>query len=370
MQYMTKSIILLLLTCMPLVGVAQGRLSLQTDISKILVHTSSINFDAKKNSFGFSLSYATRTNPDNESYARRGLPWVGLSLSYLDYGDPHIGKVYSIIPSVHFRHHVSDKIHLESVVGIGAGFATRYYDRQPWSDTLYNALGSHINNSTKLSEILYYHLPSQDLISISLGLQHVSSSAASAPNFGINNLSLALGYHFTYPERPPYGKPVKAKAAHKRDGVAIGYTFTTDRVVLGYEFPIYTFSYKHHWVDTSKLASWYIGAEVIYNSKRKVLLAFRHQQPEDLRTSQFLAYYISGGREWYMGDFGLCLGAQIGIDVYSGKFTHLEKPTLYYYPFNKNYSKQNLFRNTFLGLGLCTKFVNAQYLDMTLGTFF
>ncbi len=364
-----RILILLLL----LIGIdkahAQSRFSAGADLSQIIVHTDNINFESERSSYGFMLSYTRNTNPENESYKKRGLPKVSLNFYYADPGLDGLGKMLGFIPSLSFVHTISDKWHLESTVGVGIGYATKYYDRQPWSDTIYNALGSHWNNFTRFSENLFYTLPSGNQLSLALAFAHLSSSSSSAPNYGINAASVGLGYHWIKPGTPPYGKPLQAHAATSRNSLHMGFSWTIDKRVVGLAFPIFTVGYKHHWVNPERLASWFVGAEIIRNNKSLAILDWRQMNYIDRPLSRELEYYLMVGREWYIGDFGVCLGIDLGYNGDTRKFDHLEKPTLFYYPFNIDYSTQSLWRNLYLGLGLCTRLANAQYLDLTIGTF-
>ncbi len=359
-------LVLLIVQC----GYSQSRVSVGADLSKVLVHTGNINFESTSPAYGIHIAYSRKTNPQNDSYEARGTPVVGLNLYYADYNNKGLGKTFGFYPSLNFIHKISKRLHMETSVGIGFGYATKFFNRQPWEDTLYNALGSHWNNFTRFSESVYYSIKGGDQVSLGVSFNHVSSSSASAPNFGLNSASVGLGYHFINSSKPPYGKAVNAEASSHRDAVHLGYTFTTDKQVVGLTFPIYTIGYKHHWVSPSRLASWFVGAEVIHNAKSKTILDFGVYEYRERVVSDNLEYYIMLGREWYMGNFGFCLSIDVGYSANTQKFAHLEKPTLFYYPFNTNYSTQSVIRNLYLGVGLCTRLSNAQYLDLTIGTYF
>ncbi len=363
-----KTVLLLCLTSFYVQS--QSRISISSDMAKLLVHTDNINFSSEAPAYGFMLSYTRATNPLNDSYKARGTPLVGLNLYYLDYGLKGLGKAIGLIPAVSFVHHISSRIHLESTIGIGLGYVTKYYNRQPWSDTFYNALGSHFNNFTRFAESAFIQLNNGDALSLNMSFSHLSSSSSSAPNFGTNLAAVGIGYHFIDAEHPAYGRPIKSHASSSRDAVYLGYSFTTDKQVVGLTFPVYTIGYRHHWVSPTRLASWFLGAEIIHDYKDKSILSWRRVHYDKVKLSDRLAYYLTMGREWYMGDFGFSLGINVGYSGDTRKFVHLEKPTLYYYPFNTDYSTQSLLRNLYLGVGLCTELSNAQYLDMTLGTYF
>ncbi len=365
-----RILVLLLLLLANTLANCQSRWGLSYDASRLYVHTENISFDAAKQGHGIMLSYGRHTNPQNESYSKRGLPIVGLNIYYTDFGIKGVGDAFGFFPSVSFEHRLAERWHLETILGVGLGYATKYYSRQPWEDTTYNAIGSHFNNFTRLSENLFYTLNNGNQISLSLALAHVSSSASSAPNYGINAGSLGIGYHMTEEASPKYGKPIEAHPAATRNAVQMGYAFTTDKRAVGLTFPIYTISYKHYWINKASLAAWLLGAEIIHNSKNRDILHWRDMRYNKPKFSQDLQYYLMVGREWYIGDFGVCLLVDLGYNSSTRKFDHLEKPTLFYYPFNTDYSTQSAWRNIYLGMGLCTKMANAQYLDFSLGTYF
>ncbi len=349
----------------------QSYLSIGADYAKVFAHTNNVYYEAPPFSLGMSLALDVNTNPESISYLDRNLPLVGVELYYLDYRESGLGKVIGLVPRASFQKKWTPKLTTDIRVGLGIAYATKHYDRNPWSDTVYNALGSHWNNMTDITLNLTYQFDEHSRLNIGGGLMHVSSSATSAPNYGINNFKFGVRYGYVLNPDYKYGKKQQHNAlSQNRHALSLGYGLSTDKSYIGATFPVYIFQYNYQMVQPDRSAFWYIGAELENNYKTEKILQWR---AIDTVRSSFMdnsAIYLTLGREWFMGDFGLRLGGAIGYSFAADEFTHLLKPTLIYYPYNIDYGDQNIWKNMYLGLGLTSFTFNAQYMEFSLGTFF
>ncbi len=349
----------------------QAYWSMGADAAKVFSHTQNVYYQAPPYSLGLSVAMDAETNPQNISYRLRNTPRVGVQFYYLDYRDLGMGKVYGLMPRVSFVRHWSSCFSTDIRVAIGVAYATRHYDRVPWSDTIYNALGSNWNNMTELALNLNYKLDMRSRLSLSAGLMHVSSSAASAPNYGINNLKWGVNYSYAFRPDYKYGKTLEEAALNEnRHSLSLGLGITSDKTIPGATFPVYIFQYMYQFMQPTRLALWYLGVEWEYNATKEKLLQWRSIDKPKGSIRNRSAVFLTLGREWFMGDFGLRLGGAIGYSFVDEKFMHLLKPTLIYYPFNINYADQNIWKSMYLGLGLTSFTFNAQYLELSLGTNF
>ncbi|WP_226389894.1 acyloxyacyl hydrolase [Penaeicola halotolerans] len=182
---------------------AQRYLSLSAGPGNTLAHHEEINA-IKGNPFIMRLDYAAKLQ-GRAYHERLGNPLSGLSLTFIDHGDPSTGRSYALStflqPTI-----ISGKRHaLSGRMSVGAAYIEKPFDEA--RNPLQFAIGSHLNffvethlvYEAKLSERWGMHLQG--------GILHLSNAAARQPNAGLNILTASVGTTYQLSSE---GKPALA----------------------------------------------------------------------------------------------------------------------------------------------------------------
>ena len=246
-------------------------------------------------------------------------PSVGLSLLYLDLGEPRtLGAAIGLFPTVDLKILRSRPLSILVQVGTGIAYLTRHYDQV--DNPTNNGIGSALNCMAHLKLKLETPLSSRLKLQIGGSFTHFSNGAAHLPNFGINvpALDISLRYHVSSDTEGVFIRHFLSKKATKKYGLTVqaGMALSETGVPRGPQYPIYGTSLSVY-RNISRINRLHLG--VSYEQNRVVAeyglhaAEFKTQQ-EAWKGGERVMGFVE--EEFLFGNVGLLL--QTG--VYSKKY--------------------------------------------------
>ena len=118
-------------------------------------------------------------------------PDVGLSFTYFDYGNDHLGQSLGAIAYVDFYLLRMGRIESKFKLGTGLGIHDKPYNHETNNQNI--ALGSAISESMQIRLGLNYKLSDRLKITTAFTISHFSSAAYIQPNKGLNVATANIG---------------------------------------------------------------------------------------------------------------------------------------------------------------------------------
>jgi hypothetical protein len=167
-------------------------LEANTCIGTIIRHSKRLIIPPTKNTLGVEIHASRQLNGQKIWHEWQGFPSVGVSLMYLDLGEPKaIGSAIGVFPTIDFKILKRGPLSISSQIGTGIGYLTRHYDQ--FDNPTYNAVGSSINCMIHLKLRGDIHLTPQFKAHIGGSFTHFSNGGARLPNLGVNIPALEMG---------------------------------------------------------------------------------------------------------------------------------------------------------------------------------
>lgn len=342
---------------------AQG-ITVSPFAGQIKKHKEDLLYNTPEMSYGIGVKY-TFDLPDSPWQHYWARPELSLSTYYLDFGDEEVlGRSISIMPEMAFSALSSPNWKVQAGMGIGIGYLTRKYDIL--SNPTNNAIGSNINNATKIFLQMNYQLTDRHSIGVGGNLFHFSNGLTKSPNSGINVFALEANYRYTLgPQRQVEEAPLpKNYPDYKRCGIDIlyGNGFTQNETPGG---PTYRVTFVG--VQGYRYLSSYIrlltGIEYEYND-------FRYEfsrndfltRKESLKRAQNLIWTVGG--EFFFGKYA----GRTSIGYYLG-YPNSELGESVYFKLSSQYYFLGRERtvNPYIGLLLKSHFASAEYIALQFG---
>lgn len=170
--------------------------SASVGIGKTLKHSQKMLFDFPDYTYSASFLGLYQSQGNREWEKESNFPKYGFILHYMNYNSSILGQGIGIGPSIALNLLNNEKLEMEAVLSMGAGWVTKPYNHQFNNEN--TAIGSYLNNFSSGSLILKYNLNKQkkQQLFAQLKFLHVSNAAFTIPNLGLNDVSLQLGYTY------------------------------------------------------------------------------------------------------------------------------------------------------------------------------
>jgi len=119
-------------------------------------------------------------------------PNISLHVLYLHFGDDAVlGEAIGLFPSIGFSLLENKSSKFYFTFGAGIAYLTKKYNKI--SNPINNAIGSHLNNVSRLSIDYQYCFNQKIYLQPSIQLTHFSNAKTNNPNSGINLVGLSMG---------------------------------------------------------------------------------------------------------------------------------------------------------------------------------
>ena len=281
-------------------------------IGKVLKHEAKFHLPIPEMSSGLDLNFTYHTYGKKDWHKRRHYPIVGIGLTYTNYGiDSVYGRCISLYPNITFPLITGKKLQWTLRIGDGVAYVSHIYGRHPVTDTINNAIGSHINDYGSFNTDLRYHFNKHWDIQGGINFTHISDASYHQPNLGVNLYGAHIGIHY-YPSTSsptPLKSDVKPLKNRWLIEARTGFAFTQSDAPLGPLYPVYLESLyaSHRWKSKNKA---FIGVDYSYYTGIYAFLRNNEIDPgHELANSYKTAVFF--GNEYLFGRLGLVL--QVGI---------------------------------------------------------
>jgi Lipid A 3-O-deacylase (PagL) len=183
----------------------------------ILIHSAKISHLAGIHPVGWEINLQRQTVGKHYWQQLYRYPRLGVSLTFLDYQHPIIGKSLALSPylSLPLLRGERNKLHFR--FGTGLAFFSNRYNRE--RNPANNIISAHLNAviQTRL-EYEYLLRPNWALLA-GVGLNHYSNGGNAKPNLGVNITTASLGLNF-------YANPHYQTFAREKEALTDRYFFT------------------------------------------------------------------------------------------------------------------------------------------------
>ena len=317
MLYLSNRIFAVVFLCiaMPLCASAQDNpagsgfgIEANPFIGKVVKHTVKFHLPIPDRSTGLDINFLNQTYGRKDWEQRRHYPLLGIGITYINYGiDSVYGRCIGLYPNITLPLLKGKKIEWTLRIGDGIGYVTHLYGRHPITDTLNNAIGSHINDFFSFNTDFRYHINRHWDIQAGINFNHISDASFHQPNLGINLLGEHIGIrYFPVSRTPKYMhkelQPLKGRWLLE-GRVAIA--FTQSEAALGPLFPVYMGSVyvSKRWISKNKM---FLGVDYSYHEGIYAFLKNNEIEPgHEAQFSYKSAVFV--GNEFLMGRVGVML---------------------------------------------------------------
>ncbi|MBC7554434.1 MAG: acyloxyacyl hydrolase [Taibaiella sp.] len=317
---------------------------------KVIKHTSKFHLPIPELSTGIDINIARQTYGRKDWEQRRRYPFIGIGITYTNYGiDSVYGRCIGIYPNITLPLIRTKKLEWTIRIGNGIGYVTKRYGRHPITDTINNAIGSHINDYFSFNTDIRYHINKHWDVQAGINFTHISDASYHQPNLGINLLGQHIGVRYYPVSRTPAYihkdlKPLSRRWLLEARGAM---AFTQSDAPYGPLFPVYMASVygSKRWISKNKA---FAGIDYSYHEGTAAFLKNNEILPgKEANNSYKSSVFI--GNEFLMGRVGVML--QLGFYL---KQTYL-KQDIYYQKIGGNFylvQKEKGFIKEFFITGL------------------
>jgi hypothetical protein len=341
---------------------AQHGIGLATSYGRVVKHTSKINYNPPPNSFNIEANYIYKTNGNKAWHTSFGNPQVGLTFTYNNYCDTHMGFTLTAMPHIQFALVRYKTTQAFVRLGTGPAYASQYYTR---ADTAANYLGSKVNMYAQVLLGINYLYKQQWQLQLGYALSHVSNGAIIKPNYGINLFGGYAGINYFVSK--PQANTIKhikpqAKGTWGIDA-RLAYSRVAYGVLDGPLLPVYYASILAGYTYRNK-HKLLIGVDYEYNARTQFFINNTYQPVTNYITQAGYAALVLGN-EFLLG--------QVSIPVQVGWYInnpYLKVKAFYqrfgvlWYPFKYNRGYGN---GLYIGTTLKSNGTVADYIDVMMG---
>ena len=335
-------------------------------IGKVLEHKKGLLFEIPPISIGGNVWINHQLDGSKAWHHYWGNPRVEGLLTFMNYGNHEVlGQGIAMAPGFVFNLKKWKRSTLLFHYATGIAYLTKPFD--PITNVTNNAIGSHVNNISRLK--LSWERPISSYIDLSIGLSfnHFSNGLTSSPNSGINTYGLNiglkrhLGSQIEIHERPDFIRPRKVGLV-----AMTGIGVSEHSNYGGPNFPVYFTNAGVYWrfTDFQRL---HIGAEYefstkVYEFERSVFNTEENARNKARRTIIYIAEELMFGP--------VSMRFQLGFytkykSAYNGEPFYIKIMTLYHPPIKPLGNVK-----PFVGIMLKTHFAVAEYIALTTGVSF
>ena len=299
---------------------------------KVIKHSKKFHLPIPDVSTGVEVGVLWQTTGKKDWHQRRHYPTIGLSMAYTNYGiDSVYGRCISLFPTLTIPVITGNRLEWTIRIGDGIGYVTHKYGRIPLSDTLNNAIGSHINDYASFNSDIRYHFNTHWEAQAGINFSHISDASYHQPNLGINLIGYHAGIRYfpvgSRPQRQVRTLPrLRNRTLFQLRG---GLAFTQSEAPGGPSYPVYlgTALVSRRYRSKNK-----VFAGVDYSYHESIAAFLRNNLIEPGHERRFASKSaILVGDEFLMGRLGLVL--QMGYYIHQAYL--MQDP--YYQKLGANY---------------------------------
>ena len=174
----------------------QPQVAVLPQYGRILKHTPEFAFEIPDYSYGIGLEWNYQTTGRHAWQHQQGFPMLGATVLYYDLGSEVLGRAVGILPHFTYALFPSGRWRGEVKCGSGVAYLTHPFDAL--TNPTNNAIGSHLNNITFIALGLHHRVARHHRLGIDGSFTHLSSGAASIPNYGLNIPAAQLTYRYDF----------------------------------------------------------------------------------------------------------------------------------------------------------------------------
>lgn len=322
----------------------------------ILKHKEGISHLITAPSRGFRIHFERKTHGDQPWEKRYNYPDLGVTFTYLDYGNEALGSTLGLAP--YFGFYLTKNKMARSFwrykLGMGMGYTKNTYD--PIHNNKNIAISTKITSEV-LVELDHFYKFSPRLESmVSLSMTHFSNGAIKKPNSGINVVSANLGLRYKIsPTSYEYKNTEDTPITKKIGFVVITKGGLNEEVVGGgaRPFVILTGMLDKQINHKSRIGA---GLEWFHSESLRKEVEYSNQFGDETPKTARLGVFI--GHELMVNDFSLI--SQFGYYLYDP-----------YKNFDKTYVRANLryylTKQLFGGIGVKSHVGKAESAEFIIG---
>ena len=298
----------------------------------VIKHTPKFHLPLPQLSTGLDMNFIYRSYGKKAWQQRRRYPTLGIGITYTNYGiDSVYGRCIGIYPNLTIPLITGKKLEWTLRSGDGIGYVTKTYGRRPISDTLNNAIGSHINDYASFNTDVRYHVNKKWDVQLGFNFSHISDASYHQPNLGINLYGGHVGIRYfpvtSAPERIHLNlKPLSNRWLMQ---AKVSIAFNQLEAPGGPLYPVYLASVytSKRWLSKNKML---IGLDYSYHTG---IYAFQRNNEANPGNEAANSYKLGlfAANEFLIGRLGVIL--EMG---YYLKQAHL-KQDIYYEKIGGNY---------------------------------
>lgn len=301
-------------------------------VGKVIKHSQKFHLPVPDLSTGVDINFNYQTYGRKAWEQRRGYPLVGVGITYTNYGiDSVYGRCIALYPNITLPIIRTKKLEWTVRIGNGIAYVTKKYGRVPITDTLNNAIGSHINDFASFNTDIRYRINEHWDVQAGMNFTHISDASYHQPNLGIN----LYGYHAGVRYFPVTSKP---RQIHKKwpplknrwlMQARASFAYNQIEAPQGPVYPVYMgalFASKRWW-SKNKM---FVGVDASYHA---AIYAFQrnYEINEGREAYNSVKGAVFVGNEFLLGRLGIVL--QVGWYVKQAEL----KQDKYYQKIGGNY---------------------------------
>jgi hypothetical protein len=335
--------------------------SVQLLAGSLYKHTNKIYLHERVFPTSMEFSWQKQTQGNQLWQQRFGYPETALNILTTYNGHRALGFTLGIYPSIQFK--IRNQFFFK--MGGGMGVVTKYWQRNPASDTLNNIIGGALNNVTMFQFGYQRNLSGNWILRLGAHFHHASNASARQPNFGINTYGVFAGIKYQVAGTPQNSTSI-AQPANKLNqqliGLKWGYSLAEDKTPDGPMYPAYSMALLLQHTFRNKIRG-SLGWDATYYSRLYSLYKSEHKFDGREKAKAWRNSIVLGG-EFLFGKIGMPLQLGVYLDrPIAGPWVY-QKLGLNYYIVQKK--RFQLFGFT----QLKTHFAQAELAEFGLGICF
>jgi hypothetical protein len=286
---------------------------------KVIKHTATFHLPVPELTTGLDIDLQWKTYGKADWQQHRRYPTIGIGFTYTNYGiDSIYGRCFSIYPNIIVPLITGKRFQWTIRIGDGAGYVTRRYMHGKPSDTINNAIGSHVNDYASFLSDVRYHVNDHLDLQLGVNFSHISNASYQQPNLGINLAGVHIGVRY-FPVTSSPKRIVRAlNPLSKRWLFQYRLTLAHDgsNAPLGPSYPIYlgTAYVSKRWISKNKVFG---GIDYSYHTN---IDAFLHNNAGNgfvtpgTEAAHSYKSALFAGNEFLLGRLGVVL--QVGYYIH------------------------------------------------------
>lgn len=288
-------VIILYVFFLPYSGISQDYLGSGLYYGKVIKHKENLRFDIPSHSILYQVAHKRKVSGKQYWHQFYNRPIINHVYQFVNFGDDDVlGEGYALMKGLDFALSKKKGFTWYFSVYSGIGYVTEHFDRI--ENPTNNAIGSHLNNATRLGSSLAYSLSSNLDAYLNAHLLHFSNGLSQSPNSGINTWGVGLEVFYKIRDVDRVEKTIE-KPEVKRPWIIDfnwQYSRSEKRVPGGPKYPNHVLAIGGGW-QYHPLLSAFLGVEYEYSSGQyerflRDFLSHEEAQKKAIRTSIYLAH--------------------------------------------------------------------------------